>query len=80
MLVNVDTKFIIAQQELVITGSEHPQRSGRITSSGELGMLRVFSLGNCDTIKVEKVHYFESFRTENGYPSLEENDVERVRG
>lgn len=27
-----------------------------------------------------KVHNFESFRAENGYSSLEENDVERVRG
>ena len=27
-----------------------------------------------------KVHDFESFCAENGYSSLEENDVERVRG
>jgi len=27
-----------------------------------------------------KVHNFESFRAENGYSSLEENDIERVRG
>jgi hypothetical protein len=27
-----------------------------------------------------KVHDFKSFRAENGYSSLEEDDVERVRG
>jgi len=76
--VYIQPELVIAKEELVFAGAEHPHWTTRFTTFGKFLMARIVTLWYRDTLEIGKVHNLKAFRTEDGDPGLQEDEVIRL--